>query len=112
MLGGVQADEGAVIGCGGGGVGGGRPVGLTGGVVQQDAVAGAGGEVHAAAFSLAGMQATTGIEVGAGLGGEADDGAVDLLAIGGDVGGVFEDVGGVEVVDFVGVVVAAQSEVA
>lgn len=34
------------------------------------------------------------------------------MAIGGDVGGVFEDVGGVEVVDVVGVVVAAQSEVA
>ncbi len=41
---------------------------LTVGVVQDDAVAGAGGEVQAAAFSLAGMQATTGIEVGAGLG--------------------------------------------
>lgn len=41
---------------------------LTVGVVQDEAVAGAGGEVQAAAFSLAGMQATTGIEVGAGLG--------------------------------------------
>ncbi|ERI59225.1 hypothetical protein M233_10770 [Xylella fastidiosa subsp. multiplex Griffin-1] len=85
---------------------------LTVGVVQQDAVAGAGGEVHAAAFGLAGIEAATGIKVGAGLGGEADDGAADLLAIGGDVGFVFEDVGGVEVIDFVGVVVAAQSEVA
>ncbi len=41
---------------------------LTVGVVQQDAVAGAGGEVHAAAFGLAGIEAATGIKVGAGLG--------------------------------------------
>ncbi|OCA57375.1 hypothetical protein AA93_09340 [Xylella fastidiosa subsp. pauca 11399] len=85
---------------------------LTVGVVEDDAVAGAGGEVHAAAFGLAGIEAATGIEVGAGLGGEADDGAVDLLAIGGDVGVVFDDVGGVEVIDVVGVVVAGESEVA
>ncbi len=85
---------------------------LTVGVVQQDAVAGAGGEVHAAAFGLAGIAGRHGHKSRRWSGGEADDGAADLLAIGGDVGFVFEDVGGVEVIDFVGVVVAAQSEVA
>ncbi|ALQ94413.1 hypothetical protein XFUD_12085 [Xylella fastidiosa] len=112
LLGGVQADEGAVVGRGGGNVVGVGLFVLTVGVVEDDAVAGAGGEVHAAAFGLAGIEAATGIEVGAGLGGEADDGAVDLLAIGGDVGVVFDDVGGVEVIDVVGVVVAGESEVA
>ncbi|ALR02020.1 hypothetical protein ADT28_09280 [Xylella fastidiosa] len=112
LLGGVQPNEGAVIGCGGGTVVGVGLFVLTVGVVEDDAVAGAGGEVHAAAFGLAGIEAATGIEVGAGLGGEADDGAVDLLAIGGDVGVVFDDVGGVEVIDVVGVVVAGESEVA
>ncbi|AVI23377.1 hypothetical protein ADT32_06100 [Xylella fastidiosa] len=112
LLGGVQANEGAVVGCGGGNVVGVGLFVLTVGVVQDEAVAGAAGEVHAAAFGLAGIQAATGIKVGAGLGGEADDGAADLLAIRGEVGVVFEDVGGVEVIDVVGVVVAGEAEVA
>ncbi len=59
---------------------------LTVGVVQDDAVAGAGGEVQAAAFSLAGIAGHHGHRSRRWSGGEADDGAVDLLAIGGDVG--------------------------
>ncbi len=106
----VKTGPGTVIPCGGGNLVGVGLLVLAIGVVQDDGALMVI-EVQALALSTAGIQAATGKKVGAGLWGQADDGAVDALAVRGGIGLVFEDVLRAEVVDVVGVIVAGACEV-